>query len=205
MRLMQLPCLCQREWSPLATLFVFALAICGAPRAHAAERGSAELGQAICSLLPSSGLVIEHPGVGCRWSALPERPLLRGEVVELSVTQNTDEAVRKSVVGDHRRYIDRMKQSHLFTKVTALNPCLQSGLVGGRIWIFHAEFTEMSGYAECNGQIIFLKVYLDKNGGTGPTKIFDDLIERVVPLLAPIADRGAAEPAIPFGALRTNH
>ncbi|MEQ1538835.1 MAG: hypothetical protein ABL928_07910 [Sphingorhabdus sp.] len=169
--------------SPLAILLV--LAIGATPNAHAAERDSAELGQAICSLLPSSGVVIENSGVGCRWSALPDRPLLRGEVVELSVTQSTDEAARKSVVGDHRRYIDQMKQSHLFAKVTALNPCLQSGLEGNRIWIFHAQFTEMSGYAECNGQIISLKVYLDKNGGTGPTKVFDDLIQRVVPLLEP--------------------
>jgi hypothetical protein len=160
-----------------------ALVICATPLANAAERESYELGQDICNLLPSSGRVVEDSGVGCRWSALPERPLLREEVVELSIRQSSDEVVRNSIEGEHRRYIDRMKQSHWFAKVTELSPCPESGAAGRRIWIYHAQFTEMYGYAECNGQIISLKVHLHKNGGTSTTAVFNDLIQRVVPLL----------------------
>jgi hypothetical protein len=168
----------------LAQLIALVVAMCAVANANAAEAGVSDLQQDICSLLPSAGSVIENNAVGCRWSALPERRLLRDEVVELTFNHSADEAVHSRIASDQALYIQRMKGLHLFTKVTELSPCPQGEGSGRRIWIFHETFTEMSGYTRCGDRTIALKVYLHQNGGTSPTAVFDDLIQRAAPLLS---------------------
>jgi hypothetical protein len=168
----------------LAKLIALVVAMCAVPNANAADTGQPDLRQDICNLLPAAGSVIENTAVGCRWTALPERRLLPDEIVELTFNLSADEAVHSKIASDQALYIQRMQGLHLFTKVTELSPCLQGERSGRRIWIFHERFTEMSGYTRCGDRTIALKVYLHKNGGTSPTAVFDDLIQRATPLLS---------------------
>jgi hypothetical protein len=155
------------------------------PPAFAADGDRQKLGQDICNILPSKGSPVWDSGAGCRWAALPDRLLVQGEVVELFIRQSADERVSNAIGVGHKRYIDQMKGSYLFTRVTELNLCSQSAPAGRKIVIYHAEFVEVFGYAECNGKTVSLKVYLDKNGGSSPNAVFDDLFLRISPLLVP--------------------
>ncbi len=138
----------------------------------------------ICTLLSGGAFSLPAPEGGCRWSALPERPLLAQEAVEFSIRHTTDEAERGANLSDHWSYVERLKRSHLFTTLAEFSPCPRSTAAGRKILVHHAQFSEVFGYAECNGQVIALKVHLRKEGGTSPLAVFDDVMRRAVPVLS---------------------
>jgi hypothetical protein len=173
------------NWRFRALFAVLACALsCGyVPNGVAMERNGSSASKEICKQLSVAGDVVQDAAFGCRWRALPERLLLGGEVVELSLRPSADDVRRQGFYNGHDRYIARMKQAHLLTKTSELDPCLDGAPAGRRIIIYQAKHTEVYGYAQCGGQTVSLKVSLDKYGGTSPGAVFDELMQRVVPIL----------------------
>lgn len=155
-----------------------------APRASAATGDSRSEGQAICDLMPAVGRALGQPKNGCRWSALPERNLLNGEVVELTVQSVAGDVERAALVDEQVRYFRGLQNSHLFANVSDFNPCPDSGFSGRRIRVYRHHHVEHYGYAQCGDKIVTLRVHLLKTGGTDPSAVFDNLANRAGPIFA---------------------
>ncbi|MBK8375495.1 hypothetical protein [Sphingorhabdus sp.] len=155
-----------------------------APHASAATGDGQMEGQAICDLIPAVGRALGQPKNGCRWSALPERNLLNGEVVELTVQSVAGDVERAALVEEQVRYIRGLQNSHLFANVSEFNPCPNNGFSGRKIRVYRHHHVEHYGYAQCGDRIVRLRVHLLKTGGTDPSTVFDNLANLAGPIFA---------------------
>ena len=156
-----------------------------APHASAATGDGQSEGQAICDLNPDAGGKLSPVHSGCRFEALPDRPLLDGEVVELRARSFAGHVERAALADEQVIYFRRLQKDHLFAYASDFNPCPDNGLAGRRIRVFHTHHVEHYGYAQCGDKIVTLRVHLLKTGGTDPSAVFDKLASRVGPVFAP--------------------
>ena len=136
----------------------------------------------VCNLYPGAeGSITAWRGLGCSWHFVHGKELTQGEALVITAhraaTPDQIAAYRKAEDG----YMDGMAQYGL-AKITPISYC---GPGAGRKAIITAspELLMVSGYMVCGNHYISADLKVKPGTGVDPSRLFDDLMPQVLPLI----------------------
>lgn len=162
--------------------FVAALLLGGPTMAPAAPGDANAFAARVCALFPRArGDITSWRGLGCSWRYVDGKELQSGETLTLTAHRMASPeqiaAYRKVEDG----YIDGMVRYGLAT-VSSVSYC---GAGAGRKAIItaSAELLMVSGYMVCGNHYISADMKLHRGSRLDPSRLFDDLMPQVLPLI----------------------
>lgn len=136
----------------------------------------------VCNLYPkASGSITSWRGLGCSWTYVDGKALSHGETLTLTAHRNATPVQIAAYRNAEDGYIDGMAKYGL-AEITAFDAC---GPGTGRKAIITAspDLIMVSGYMVCGAHYISADMKVKPATGVDPSRLFDDLMPLVLPLI----------------------
>ncbi len=139
-------------------------------------------GARVCGIFPrGSGSITAWRGIGCTWLYVDRKALGSSETLTLTAHRNATPEQIRAYRNAEDGYADGMAKYGLAT-ISPVNIC---GPGSGRKAVITAspELLMVSEYAVCGGHYISADMKLKPGTGLDPSRLFDDLMPLMVPLI----------------------
>lgn len=170
----------------LAAILLCALAPAVANAAPARTSDANSFARRVCNLYPTaSGSITSARGLGCSWRAVHGKPLTDGEKLTLTAHRNATPAEIAAYLKFMDGYMDEMAKYGV-AQITPIGGCGKTtGAPVGRkaIITLSPALRMVTGYMLCGRHFISADMNLKPESGIDPSRLFDDLMPRVLPLI----------------------
>lgn len=163
-------------------LTFFAALVGGDVALSARSDDSNAFGARVCGIFPrGSGSITAWRGIGCTWHYVDGKALGSSETLTLTAHRNATPDQITAYRNTEDGYADEMAKYDLAT-ISPVNIC---GPGSGRKAVITAspELLMVSGYAVCGGHYISADMKVKPGTGVDPSRLFDDLMPLMVPLI----------------------